>query len=134
VGGAPSRIAETATLLVVEDDVLTRSAVCDALRYHRYKVLEASSAQEALAILSILPVELVFVDLHLPGEGDGLSVARFAHAHCPDTRVILTSGKVRAATIPDLPELGTFVGKPYLISRVLEMIRRTLDPPGEGDS
>ena len=132
IGGSSSQRHEMATLLVVEDDVLIRHSVCEALRHATYKVLEASSAREALTILDTLPVDLLFVDLHMPGESDGVSVARYARRHFPEIPVLLTSGKLRASAVPDLDDLGPFIPKPYLISRLLDRIRDTLENSDPG--
>jgi CheY-like chemotaxis protein len=61
----PRRIPPT--ILVVEDNVLTRSAISDELRAHGFKVLEASSADDAITVLDTMRVDLLFVDIHLPG-------------------------------------------------------------------
>jgi len=126
----PLRPPSAASVLVVEDDVLTRCAIADELRSEGYRVLEASSAKDAMAILGSLPVHLIFVDLHVPGPRDGLEVARFARGLQPPPRIILTSGKVRPENLPEAAALGPFVVKPYLITRVLDLIRTTLDPTG----
>ena len=112
------------TLLVVEDDVLTRYAVCDALRYAGYTVLEASSLVDSSSILSTLAVDLVFLDLNIPGEGEGLAVARLAREHYPGVKIIFTSGRVPARLRDSLD--GPFIPKPYLISRVVRLIRQRL--------
>lgn len=117
-----------ATLLVVEDDVITRFMIADELRATGYRVLEASSAEDAIAILDRMPVHLLFVDIHMPGARSGLDVARMARSRRPTPKIIITSGKVPREELPDLEHLGPFVPKPYLVSRVLDLVRRSLDP------
>lgn len=124
----PSR--KQPTILVVEDDVVTRFTICDALRQHGYKVLEASSAREAVGVLKTLPVQLIFADVRLPGTGDGISVADYARAAQPDAKIILTSGKVHRSAMGDLQSLGPFVPKPYIIASVIQLIDRSLNPDG----
>jgi CheY-like chemotaxis protein len=126
----PLRPPTALSVLVVEDDVLTRCAIADELRSDGYRVLEASSVADAVAILGTVPVHLIFVDLHVPGPRDGLRVARFAQDLNLPPRIILTSGKVRPEDVPEAAEFGPFVVKPYLITRVLDLIRSTLDPAG----
>ncbi|MPR12554.1 response regulator [Microvirga tunisiensis] len=121
-------------ILVVEDNVLTRSAISDELRAHGFKVLEASSASDAITVLDTMRVDLLFVDIHLPGEQDGLDVARHVHAHGMPTQMILTSGISDASTIPDLGTLGVFIRKPYLISRVLALVSHSLNWPDAPDA
>jgi DNA-binding NtrC family response regulator len=114
-------------VLVVEDDVLARYALCDAFRYDGFTVLEASSFDEAKALLSSsVALDLVFIDLNIPGEGNGLTIAEFAKEHRPAVKVIFTSGRAPARLRPQLESFGPFVPKPFIISRVIRLIRRTL--------
>ena len=125
-GGASLSAKFKPTVLVVEDEVLLRQTICEVLRDEGYKVVEASSAREAIAALRALRVDLAFIDLHIPGEGDGLSVAGFIRDHVPQTRMVLTSGKVRFAALRDRNEFGPFIPKPYLVLRVLEIVQEQL--------
>lgn len=114
------------TLLVLEDDVLSRHAVSDALRYAGYQVLEAATCDEAVRILGSRRVDLLFVDLHLPSEGEGFLAALYAQVRQPDAKVILTSGQLRDGDRPAAEMLGTFVPKPYMIRRVVDMVHGSL--------
>ena len=49
------------TILVLEDNVLTRSAISDELRVHGFKILEASSADGAIMVLDTMRVDLLFI-------------------------------------------------------------------------
>lgn len=119
-----------ASILVVEDDVLTRCAIADELRSEGYRVLEASSAEDAITILGFVPVHLAFIDLHIPGPRDGIRVAQFARDRRPQPKIVLTSGRVRPEHLPDAEGYGPFVVKPYLIDRVLLLMKDILDPAG----
>lgn len=117
-----------ATVLVVEDNVLSRAVLADTLRGEGYRVLEAAFDIEAKAILASIPIDLLFVDLHLPSDGEGIDVAQEAAGRQPGIRIILTSGRLRSEDEPIVEQLGTFVPKPYLLSRVLELIRSSFAP------
>lgn len=80
------------TLLIVEDCIIPRHAVCDALRYAECTVLEAETGQEAIAILKSRSVDVLFVDMHLPSEAEGLLVASYARVHQPTAWLIVTTG------------------------------------------
>lgn len=116
-------------ILVVEDDVLTRCLISDELRARGFKVLEASSADDAIAVLDRVRVDLLFVDIHLPGSRNGLDVARIVRGRPAPAHIILTSGKAEALAIPDLDDLGLFIRKPYLVSRVIDLVTRSLNWP-----
>jgi CheY-like chemotaxis protein len=119
------------TLLVIEDDVVTRSMVAEELRTSGFKVLEASNAEDAIAILETVPVHLIFADIYVPGRRSGLDVALAARSLRPAPHIILTSGRVRPEDIPGLQELGSFIPKPYILSRVVDLVCRTLDPTSD---
>lgn len=127
----PRRIPPS--ILVVEDNVLTRALISDELRAHRFRVLEASSADDAIAVLDTMRIDLLFVDIHLPGLRSGLDVARHVHTHGKPTEIILTSGDPEIYATAHYDDLGLFIRKPYLISRVIDLVSHSLkwpDPPG----
>jgi CheY-like chemotaxis protein len=116
------------TILVVEDEILIRLDVADYLRQCGYRVLEASSAADAVTVLQTdHDVDVVFSDAQMPGAMDGFGLARWIRANRPDLKVILTSGVVRSAELAgDLCEDGPIEEKPYHPQRLLERIRSTL--------
>jgi two-component system, response regulator PdtaR len=110
------------SVLVVEDEPLIRMLVVDVLAERGLEVREASTAEEALAILAGQPeVKVLFTDLNMPGALDGLELARRVHQHWPDVELLLTSGRER---IPkeEIPDAGTFIPKPYDIEAVADRI------------
>lgn len=117
------------TILVVEDDVLARCLISDELRIQGYKVLEASTADDALSVLEAIRVDLLFTDIRLPGQRNGLDVARIVHQRQWPTQVVLTSGRESTSTVPELDSLGIFICKPYLLSHVLEVVSHCLNWP-----
>lgn len=118
----PASVSEDRIVLIVEDCVLTRKAACEALRSIGCTVLEAVGAQDAIRILNSQPVDVVFVDVHLPSEAEGLLVASYARIHQPKARLIVTSGKRRDGDRQTAEMLGSFIAKPYLIQRLVQMV------------
>lgn len=115
------------TILVVEDEVLIRLPVADYLRDCGYRVLEASTAEEAQAILGAgEPIEVLFSDIDLGPGMNGFMLASWARRTYPNIRIVLTSGVTRMAQeAGDLCD-GPFVQKPYAYSTLAEHIRRLL--------
>lgn len=116
-----------ATVLVVEDEVLIRLAVADYLRACGYRVLEASTGEEAQTIFgNDQRIEVLLADIDLGRGMSGFELARWARAQHPGVRVLLTSGVARmaqsAGTLCDLPLLK----KPYPHEQLAEEIRRRL--------
>ena len=62
----------SATILVVEDEILIRMDLADYLRECGYHVIEASNADEAMAVLqSGREVGVALADVQMPGSMDG---------------------------------------------------------------
>jgi DNA-binding response OmpR family regulator len=123
----PSRTAKPATILVVEDEVLTRLVIAEYLRDCGYKVHEAAHADEAVAILrsADIRVDIVFSDVQMPGTMDGFGLARWVRENSPTTEVILTAGIDRSADIAGmLCEAGPLLEKPYEPKKVVDRIKQ----------
>jgi|UPI000480A3A4 DNA-binding response OmpR family regulator len=102
------------TVMVVDADILSRTAIADYLRHCGYRVIEGSSADDVDTVLgSAHTVDVVLVDLTLAGSQDGFSLSRRLRADYPDMLVILTSSAAKQAeTAADLCEDAPLV-KPY---------------------
>ncbi len=113
-------------VLVVEDETLVRMFAVDVLEDEGYEVIEASNAQQALEELKARPdIKLVFTDINMPGDMDGVGLAREIGRTLPGVHVILTSGKYLART-EDLPETAPFVTKPYTAHQLVGLLEKLL--------
>lgn len=65
----------TATILIVEDNVLNLELATDLLTLEGYAVQQASSAEEGLRLARAQPPNLILMDLRLPGM-DGYAALR----------------------------------------------------------
>ncbi|CAN7433965.1 response regulator [Phenylobacterium sp. LjRoot225] len=101
------------TVLVVEDELLIRICAACCLADAGFEVIEAADAEEAIAALEArADVVLVFTDVNMPGQIDGLDLAWEVSRRRPEVAVIVTSGKA----IPredQIPSGGRFLAKPY---------------------
>jgi CheY-like chemotaxis protein len=113
------------TLLVVEDEVLIRLDISSYLRAAGYDVLEAGNAQQAIDMLRArTEIALVFTDVQMPGDLNGLDLASYIQQQHPEVRIIVTSGRIRRSDMP--AGLGQMVEKPYGPQNVLSLIRDAL--------
>ena len=89
----------TPTILVVEDEFLIRAMLSDYLQECGFKVLEASSADEAVGIIENVDVviDLVLTDIRMPGAMDGFGLAQWVRTNQPNMPVILASGDANKA-------------------------------------
>jgi DNA-binding NtrC family response regulator len=116
---------DQATVLVVEDEVLIRLMIADALRSEGITVIEASNGEEAMRVLhSALPVELVLTDIRMASEADGLALARAARAARPGLKLIVASSLDAKDEVADLAD--AFFSKPYHLSAIVRRVKSLL--------
>ena len=125
----PLPAAQAATILVVEDEVVTRLVISEYLRECGYKVHEAANADEAIAVLGApeILVDIVFSDVRMPGAMDGFGLAQWVRTNRPGIKVVLTSGAARSAELAgELCECGPLLSKPYEPHLALDRIKQLL--------
>ena len=79
------------TVLLLEDDELTRATTADMLRLCGCNVLEADRAEPALDLLRVNDVSVLMADVGLPGES-GLVFAARVRQMRPHLPIILATG------------------------------------------
>jgi DNA-binding NtrC family response regulator len=106
---APVRV-----VLVVEDEAVIRMSAAAVLQDEGFGVLEAEHGDEAKVLLESQAgeVHVLFTDVHMPGEMNGLQLAHHTSWRWPWIAIIITSGRgtLRRA---DLPEDCRYLSKPY---------------------
>jgi CheY-like chemotaxis protein len=118
------------TILVVDDEALIRMAISDYLQECGFKVLEASNAAEALAMIESnqSTLDLVFSDIRMPGEMDGFGLSKWIRENKPGLPVILTSGdKKKSDAAHELCTKEPFLTKPYDVHIVVGHIRSAIE-------
>jgi DNA-binding NtrC family response regulator len=115
-----------ADILVIEDDVIIRTSICEFLRDHDYAVTEASDGEQGLELLSQTPFDLVISDFVLP-KLEGLTLLYRIHAEHPKIPVIVLSGYV-SQRLGDVVLQGDaeFLEKPIDFNILLAAVRRLI--------
>lgn len=133
-GSFPPR-AKGETILVVEDEERVRRVTTARLGSLGYRVLEAGSGPEALAILARnRDVDLLFTDMVMPGGLSGAQLAAEVHRIHPKMRVLFTSGYAEPDVIRQAEaESGNWIRKPYTASELASKLRRVLEARLDGD-
>jgi DNA-binding NtrC family response regulator len=109
-------------VVVVEDEVLIRMVAIDVLTEAGFIVLEAEHAAHALTHLEAkaADIDVLFTDVHMPGEMDGVDLAHHAQRHWPWITALITSGRGGLAA---LPAGSRFIPKPYDFDNVVAHVR-----------
>jgi two-component system, OmpR family, response regulator len=127
--------AVTTHILVVDDDPQIRALLSEYLTEHGLRVSAASNGLELRQILVDEAIDLVVLDLRLPGE-DGMAIARSLRSQCTVPIVMLTGVRDEADRVMGL-ELGAddYMVKPFspreLLARIRTVLRRTGAPAAE---
>ena len=117
------------TIVIVDDERTLRSRLRKYLQGEGFTAHEAESGAALRDLLSTTPVDLVILDLMMPGE-DGLSITRYLRANTSVGILILTGKGDAVDRIVGL-EMGAddYLAKPFelreLLARVRSILRRT---------
>ncbi len=117
-----------ATILIVDDEAIVRNSLKRALTRFGYRVLEAGDGPSALATMQAAdpPVDLIILDLVLPGGGAG--IFELLKAVRPDVRVLISSGYSpdadAARGLTDRVE--GFLPKPYELNQLRTAVTQAL--------
>ena len=111
-------------VLIVEDDSDIRELLSGTFADHGYHFVMAASAAEMRSALAGDPeLDIVVVDLHLPGGTDGLVLAEEAAAR--GLPVIVVTGD--HSRLEEIEKSGhRHLMKPYRLSTLLELADETL--------
>ncbi|WP_342104453.1 response regulator [Methylobacterium sp. SI9] len=116
-----------ATILIVEDEPTVCELAAETLLDAGYRVLTAADAWQAEAILANESVDLLFTDIDLARNTNGLALARRARQICPDLPVVYTSGGRDGLPTRDSVSGSVFVPKPYRPSQLVALTRDALN-------
>lgn len=111
-------------VMVVEDEVLIRMAMAEALRRFGFVAIEASSADEAMDIAhaGVVP-DALLTDIRMPGMMDGLHLAALFEVLFPGLPVFVTSAVMAPE---DLKLRLNFMPKPIDPNRIARTIADVL--------
>jgi CheY-like chemotaxis protein len=119
-------MSDTATVLIVEDDVPTQLLLVALARRNGMTATIAGNGEEALHHLSRRPYDVILLDLMLPGT-NGFDVLRHVNCVLPPVlgKIIITTG-LSPASYADCPYLGSvrrLLKKPFDIAELeVEML------------
>ena len=113
-------------LLVVDDDREIRSLLSQSLRMHGFLVEVASNVQEMERVLADHSIDLIILDVMMPGE-DGITACRRITQHSLRPVVFLSARSEEAERIVGLEVgAGHYLTKPCSPREVLATVRAAL--------
>lgn len=118
-------------LLIVDDSVLGREALSILLAEHGYSVHTAERGEDALSIALQRPLDLILLDIRMPGRMDGLEVCRRlkADAATRGVPVIFLTGRDDERSVIGAFDAGAadYVTKPFHPPALLARVRTHIE-------
>ncbi|HEX3220039.1 MAG TPA: sigma-54 dependent transcriptional regulator, partial [Candidatus Limnocylindria bacterium] len=121
-------MADTRSVLVVDDDAQIRSLLTDLLKEAGYTVRQAKTGAEATAAVEKQRPDLVMMDVKLP-DMDGLDVLKSMKRERPELEVIVMTAFGGSSSAIKAMEQGAYdyVTKPFEIDDLLATLRRVFE-------
>ncbi len=116
------------TVLIVDDDAAIRKLLSRKLSREGYRCKEASTAEEALNRLESSPIELVILDIKMPGKS-GIEVLPEIKARYPDKAVIMDTAATEISIAIQCLKQGAddYICKPFNLDEVTLSVQRALE-------
>lgn len=117
------------TILLVEDEAGIRALVRKILRREHYSVLEAGTAEEALAMAAAAGrIDLLVTDVRLPS-ASGRELAEKLRESRPELKVLYISGYTDddAARTGAIPPGSKFLQKPFTLGALVGKVKESLE-------
>lgn len=113
------------TVMIVDDDDILSSALCDFLNDEGLEVVTASNGQEALKILDTRPLpDLIFTDMTMPEMNGAELVNRLRNnVRTLKVPVILSSAVEEVERIAGQIGAQGYLKKPFRLAAMNELIR-----------
>jgi two-component system cell cycle sensor histidine kinase/response regulator CckA len=119
-----------ATILIVDDERLARRLLYRVLTEQGYRVFEAATADEAMAVLELAHryVHLIMLDVVMPMV-DGVQLGREILARWPDLRLLYMSAYPAEVLVQHglTDPMVDFLGKPFTHDELMGKLEQAID-------
>ena len=124
---------EKETILVIDDDSYVRTLVAKILSQRGYTALPAADAWQAMDLLQEQSIDLIILDLRMPGPVDGEQLLNALHDHGNEVPIIVLSGWVDDQMSLDPPAgVHSVMKKPIDIDTFPATVSDVLAQSGSG--
>ena len=119
---------ESASLLLVDDDITFCKVLKRALEKRGFSVSVAHSVEEAIPMAEANPPEFAVVDLKMGG-APGLALVKVLHQLDPNTRIVMLTGYASITTAVEAIKLGAtqYLAKPANADEIVAAFGHTAD-------
>ena len=127
IAGLSGHKPATASILVVDDDQVTRTLVADILRPRGYVLVEAGDAEAGLVAARRQRFDLLLIDFKMPGR-DGTELMRELGGEYSLSQMIMITAFADLAKMDPRFEFGTLtlLRKPLDAGQIIECVERLL--------
>ena len=121
------KIPSKGAILIVDDEFGPRESLRMILK-PLYEVYTASDGQEALRVISEREIDVVTLDLNMPGLS-GIEVLKEIKKLRPDAEVIVITGYGSLGNASEAIRLGAgnFISKPFNVSEIISAVVRAIE-------
>ena len=124
-----------AIILVADDNTMLRKTIRTVLEKANHTVLEAQNGEETIRILRDSAVDVLLLDVIMPGKG-GLETMLEMNSGKITTRIVVMTGKLDTTSEPFQAICRRFhaekiLTKPFTNISLLQTIAEITQPPGD---
>ena len=115
---------ETVKIIVVDDEEIVLSLICDTLEDEGYDIKTASNGEDALKIIEQDNFDLIISDIRMPGI-DGIELIKKTREIQPEIGVIFMTGYANLNSAKNAIKQGAFdyIMKPFEISEIRKAVK-----------
>jgi putative two-component system response regulator len=119
---------EQPVILIVDDEAVVRRVLAEKVEAAGYRCEQASTADEALANIRSIAVQLAILDIKMPGRS-GIELLTEIKAAHPDIAVIMATAVIDISTAIKCLKQGAYdyITKPFNLDEVVLSIERALE-------
>ena len=112
-------------ILIIDDEASICESLQDILQDEGYNAVTASDGEAGIRCVASEQIDLVFLDILMPGGFDGLETLRRIKQISPDTEVIMITGHGTFELALEAGSMGAldFLGKPLSLDTVLNKVK-----------
>ncbi|MCL5055862.1 MAG: response regulator [Firmicutes bacterium] len=116
------------SILIVDDALFQRHLVKEILQDQGLELREAASGEEALEKLKVSEVDLVLLDITLPGKNGLETLEEIRRTH-PFVKVIMVTAQAQKGIMLQAVKLGAedYLIKPIKPDRLIQTVRKVLE-------